>query len=418
MDHSVLFVIGACCVGFIMTWGVGANDLANILSTTLGSKAVTVRQAMLIAIVFEFAGALLGSSGVSNTISNGILHTDVLANTPNILAYGMMAVLLAGSSWMLLASYFGLPVSITNAIVGSLVGFGAVVLGMHAIVWPHVRAIAISWLISPFLAGVAAYLLFRSVQRTILMTVNPLENAQRYLPLYFFLVGIVLAFMTVLKAIKHFEFAALTFWESCLVVIATSFFITGIGLWLSRRISLEPDATGHDRFAAVERLFSLLMAFTACAMVFAHGSNDVAVAVGPIAAIINIAQSNDHIIHGGHLPFEIILLGICGVLTGLFMYGRKVIETVGRGITTLTPSRAFAATLSAAATVIVSTSIGIPVSATQTLVGGVLGVGLARGIGALNLYVVRNILLSWLITIPAASVLAILFYYLLVNVFK
>lgn len=409
MDHSLIYIVGACLIGFIMSWGVGANDLANVMSTTMGSKAVTVRQAMLIAIIFELAGAILGSSDVSNTLRNGIINTAVFANTPIILIYGMLSVLLAGTTWMLFASYFGLPVSITNAIVGSLVGFGSVVLGIHAIHWDQVRWIAISWVLSPLLAGITAYLLFRSIQRLILIRIDPVRQAQRYLPLYLFAVGVVLSYMTVLKGIKHAKII-LTSWENFLVVIVTSIVVVIAGMFLSKRIDVNSIITSRDKFAAVEKIFSLLMAFTACAMVFAHGSNDVAVAVGPMAAVVNLVNNHGQL--SLPTPLWIVLVGVFGVLLGLFMYGRKVIETVGNSITALTPSRAFAATLAAATVIIVSTSSGIPVSATQTLVGGVLGVGFARGIGALNLNIVRNILLSWLITIPAASLLAIAYFYL------
>lgn len=412
MDHNLLLTLLACGIGFLMTWGVGANDLANVMSTTMGSKAITVRQAMLIAVVFEFAGAILGSGNVSNTIRSSIINTQVLTNAPEILAYGMLAVLFAGSVWMLVASYLGLPVSITNAIVGGLVGFGAVVLGMKAIHWGQVGWIAFSWVASPSLAGIAAYMLFRNMQRLILATVNPLENARRYIPIYFFLVGIVLAFMTVLKGMKHVGIVLHPL-TSCLVVLVIALLLAVFGSLVSYRFAKRHEVMGrHERFAAVEKLFSVLMAFTACAMVFAHGSNDVAIAVGPMATVISIAHDGG-LHHTNVLPLWIVLIGCFGVVTGLFMYGRKVIETVGEGITTLTPSRAFAATFAAAATVIVSTSTGIPVSATQTLVGGVLGVGLARGIAALNMSVIRNIFLSWLITIPAASILAIMFFYIL-----
>lgn len=414
MDHGTLIILLAGLIGFVMLWSVGANDLANVMSTTMGSKAVTVQQAMIIAIVFEFAGAILGGTGVTNTIRGGIIDTSTFLHAPDLLMHGMLAVLLAGTIWMLIASFLGLPVSITNAIVGGLVGFGAIVLGIHAIHWLQVRWIIVSWIISPLSAGFIAYFLFRSLQRIILTAIDPVRNAQRYTPLYFFLVGIVLAFMVVLKGIKHagIVFSVADEW---LVVLGTALVIAGLGFIITRQVDLSPDPTGRDRFAPVERLFGWLMAFTACAMVFAHGSNDVAIAIGPVIAIITIVQGDSHIISVLSSPTSITALGCLCVVIGLLMYGRKVIATVGSGITALTPSRAFAATLAAAATVIASTTTGIPVSATQTLVGAVLGVGLARGIGALNLNVVRNILLSWLITIPATSLLAILFFYFFQN---
>jgi PiT family inorganic phosphate transporter len=414
MDNAILIMIVAGIVGFIMLWSVGANDLANIMSTTMGSKAVTVRQAMIIAIVFEFAGAILGGSGVTNTIRSGIIDTNVLAHDPTLFIHGMLAVLLAGTAWMLLASYWGLPVSITNAIVGGLVGFGLIVLGVHAIYWAQVRWIALSWILSPLSAGIIAYILFRSLQRTILTAVNPLRNAQRYMPIYFFLVGIVLAFMVVLKGIAHTGII-LSIQDQGLVVLGTAVIIACLGFTITQQINLAPDPGGRDRFAPVEKLFAWLMAFTACAMVFAHGSNDVAIAIGPIVGIMKLLKTSNPSLNGLPLSNAVVVLGCVSVVIGLLMYGRKVIATVGSGITSLTPSRAFAATISAATVVVISTSIGIPLSATQTLVGAVLGVGLARGIGALNITVVRNILLSWVITIPVTSLLAIVFFYLLQN---
>jgi PiT family inorganic phosphate transporter len=408
-------MLAACAISFVMLWSVGANDLANIMSTTMGSKAVTVRQAMLIAIVFEFAGAILGGDGVTNTLRDGIIAPGVFDHAPLLVMHGMLAVLLAGTVWMLLASCLGLPISITNAIVGGLVGFGALALGTHAVQWTQVRWIALSWLTSPLLAGVVAYLLFRSLQNTILTTVDPLRNARRYVPIYFFLVGMVLAFMVALKGIKHLNII-LSAQDAWWIVLGTGMAVALTGWGICQRVSATSLSSGRDRFAPVERLFSWLMAFTACAMVFAHGSNDVAIAIGPLIAIISAASDSHYTMQFLWSPTGIMAVGCASVIVGLLMYGRKVIATVGSGITTLTPSRAFAATLAAASTVIVSTSIGIPVSATQTLVGAVLGVGLARGIGALNLHVVRNILLSWLITIPATSLLAVVFFYFFQNI--
>jgi inorganic phosphate transporter, PiT family len=414
MEHSTLIILIAGLFGFIMLWSVGANDLANVMSTTMGSKALTVRQAMIIAVVFEFAGAILGGSGVTTTIRSGIIDTSALTHAPDLLMHGMLAVLLAGTAWMLLASYLGLPVSITNAIVGGLVGFGMIVLGVHAIYWTQVRWIALSWVISPLSAGIIAYILFRSLQRSILTAINPLRNAQRYMPVYFFLIGIVLAFMVVLKGIKHAGILLSTP-DQGLVVLGTAVIIACLGFTITQQINLAPDPTGRDRFAPVEKLFGWLMAFTACAMVFAHGSNDVAIAIGPVVAIMQLLKTNNHVLQDLSVSNTVVVFGCVSVVIGLLMYGRKVIATVGSGITALTPSRAFAATIAAASVVVISTSIGIPVSATQTLVGAVLGVGLARGIGALNITVVRNILLSWIITIPASSLLAIMFFYLLQN---
>lgn len=411
MDHGIIFVLSACCIGLWMTWGVGANDLANIMSTAMGSKAISVRQAMVIAIIFEVTGAFLGGSEVSNTIKTGIINVNQFADQPELLIYGMLSVLLAGALWMTIASYLGMPVSITNAIVGALVGVGAIMLGVHAIHWQTVGYIAISWISSPTIAGVIAYLLFISIRRSILGADNPFVAAKKYIPIYLFLVALVLAMITTMKAVHHFHLR-LGLIKMTGILTATIIVVMIVGLVSMRNAFSTMHIRRHMQFVYIEGMFSVLMALTACAMVFAHGSNDVAIAVGPIAGVISLVNTGN-VHQDGMLLNGIMLFGCFGVVLGLFMYGRKVIETVGSAITTLTPSRAFAATLAAASTVVVSTSTGIPVSATQTLVGAVFGVGLARGIDALNLTVIRNIFMSWIITIPVAAGLATLFFYLL-----
>lgn len=411
MDNGTLFILLACGLGLIMAWGVGANDLANVMSTSIGSRTITTRQALIIGIIFEFAGAFLGGDEVMDTISTGIINIQALEQTPNLIVNGMLAVLFAGATWMLTASYFGLPVSITNAIVGSIVGFGAIVLGTEAIQWTKVGCIAISWVASPALAGIAAYLLFISIQYLILGSETPYQKAKLYIPFYLFLVGTILSFITVINALKHLGIVLSPLINGC---IALGFGLVAmlIGCYFLRKYHLNATALQRTQFAYVEKMFAILMAFTTCAMVFAHGSNDVPITVGPIAAVVNIVEHSGHMAAHEPLPQWLLIMGCLGVITGLLMYGRKVIATVGSKITSLTPSRAFAATLAAATTVVVSTSLGIPVSATQTLVGGVLGVGLARGIGALNLRVIRNIFMSWVITLPVASLLTIVYFHL------
>jgi PiT family inorganic phosphate transporter len=415
LDHGIIFLILACVIGLWMTWGIGANDLANIMSTAMGSKAISVKQAMMIAIVFEVAGAFLGGNEVSDTIRGGIIDTQQFAHMPRLLIYGMLSVLMAGALWINLASYLGMPVSITNAIVGALVGVGAIMLGLHAVHWQKVGYIAISWFSSPTIAGVTAYLLFISIRRWILGVDNPLQAAKKYIPIYLFMVGVVLSLMTTLKALQHFQIH-LGMIKTSAILILSVLIVMAIGFFAMRRIFAKVHLRRHTQFVYIEGMFSVLMAFTACAMVFAHGSNDVAIAVGPIAGIMSLVQTG-HIMRDGMMLNGIMLFGCVGVVLGLFMYGRKVIETVGSAITTLTPSRAFAATLAAASTVVASTSTGIPVSATQTLVGAVFGVGLARGIDALNLTVIRNIFMSWIITIPAAAGFATIFFYFLRAIF-
>jgi PiT family inorganic phosphate transporter len=412
MDYSIIYFAIAIILCFLMTWGVGANDLANVMSTTMGSKAVTVKQAMLIAIVFEFAGAFLGGSGVTETMRDGIINTSQLSDQPLVLIEGMLCVLFACTIWMNLASYLGVPVSITNALVGSMVGFGTMVLGPDAIHWNQVGHIAIGWVTSPIISGITAYALFISIQQTIFVKSNPLVKAKLYIPIYLFLIGSILSFITVFKGLNHFNIH-LNFKQDLAVTLATSIAITIIGMIFIKRIPEHHKIRRRERFIQVEKYFAVLMAMTACAMAFAHGSNDVSLAVGPLTIVHSLVMHSPQAFDANNYPAWITLFGVVGVITGLLMYGRKVIETVGSAITALTPSRAFAATLSAATTVVVATSTGIPVSATQTLVGAVLGVGLARGIGALNLIVIRNIFMSWVLTLPAASILTIVSYKLL-----
>lgn len=410
---SSIFLMGlAIALCFFMTWGVGANDLANVMSTTMGSKAITVKQAMLVAIIFEFAGAFFGGTDVTETMRDGIINTEQLTSSPLILIEGMLGVLMACTIWMNLASYIGVPVSITNALVGSMVGFGSVVLGTDAIHWNQVTHIAIGWVTSPLISGVTAYTLFLSIQQTIFIRINPLEKAEFYIPIYLFLVGAILSFITVFKGLNHYQIE-LTWKQDIIVMLLSSIVITLLGLFFIRRIPPTSDIKRRDRFEHVEKYFAVLMAMTACAMVFAHGSNDVALAVGPLTIVHSLVVQSQQPFGAANYPSWIIVFGCVGVIIGFLMYGRKVIETVGSSITALTPSRAFAATLAAATTVVVATSLGIPVSATQTLVGAVLGVGLARGIGALNLLVIRNIFTSWILTLPVASILTILSYKLL-----
>lgn len=404
MTHSFLFFIGIIFC-FFMTWGVGANDLANVMSTTMGSKAITVRQAIIIAIVFEFAGAFLGGDGVTETMRDGIINTSQLVHEPLILIEGMLSILIACTIWMNLASFLGVPVSITNALVGSMVGFGTLVLGSDAIHWKQVSHIAIGWVTSPIISGSAAYLLFLSIQQTIFMQGDPLIRAKRFIPCYLFLVGMILSYITLFKGLNHFNIH-LSLFNNIIAMFCSASLLTFIGFLIIRHIPEHNLSKRRDRFNQVEKYFAVLMGLTACAMVFAHGANDVSLAVGPLTVIHSLV-SNGHNFSATNYPDWIILLGCLGVLSGFLVYGRRVIETVGSSITALTPSRAFAATLAAATTVVVATSTGIPVSATQTLVGAVLGVGLARGIGALNLIVIRNIFMSWILTLPVASLLTI-----------
>ena len=399
-----------------MAWGVGANDVANAMGTSVGSKAITIKQAILIAVVFEFLGAWLAGGEVTNTIRKGIIDPELLQDDPQLLVYGMLAALLAAGTWLLAASMKGWPVSTTHSIVGAIVGFAVAGLGPATVDWGAVGTIAASWVVSPLLAGTIGFVLFKSVHHLIFEDANPFTAAKRYVPGYVFLVGFIVAMVTLTKGLSHVGLD-LTFNQSLLLSILLGLVIMGIGLILQRRIKFEHNTNDHFGYANVERVFGVLMIFTACAMAFAHGSNDVANAVGPLAAVISVVQTGGEIGGSALVPWWVLVLGGSGIVVGLVTYGHKVIATVGTGITELTPSRGFAATLAAATTVVLASGTGLPISTTHTLVGAILGVGLARGMAALNLRVIGTIAASWLITLPAGAGLAILFFFMFKGMF-
>ena len=414
-EYGAILVLLAACFGFFMAWGVGANDVANAMGTSVGSKALTVKQAICIAMVFEFAGAYLAGGEVTSTIRKGIVDSAIFMDRPEDLVFGMLSALLAAGIWLMIASFMGWPVSTTHSIVGAIVGFAAVGVSMDAVNWGKVGTIVASWVVSPVMAGTISFALFRSVQHLILQQDDPFTRAKRFIPIYMFFVGFLIAMVTLLKGLKHvFDDAgmSLSFFDSTLIATVVGILVALLGGYLLTKIKRDISLEVDNRFANVERVFAVLMIFTACSMAFAHGSNDVANAVGPLAAVVSIVNSGGNISAKAIMPDWILLLGGAGIVVGLATYGFKVMGTIGRKITELTPSRGFAAELGAAATVVIASGTGLPISTTHTLVGAVLGVGLARGIGALNLQVVGSIFLSWLVTLPAGAGLCIVFFYM------
>jgi PiT family inorganic phosphate transporter len=416
MEYGIIFIILAGTFGFFMAWGVGANDVANAMATSVGSKAITIKQAIIIATVFEFAGAYLAGGEVTATIRKGIIDAQLLADTPELLVYGMLASLLAAGIWLLIASRAGWPVSTTHSIVGAIVGFAAVGIGIDAVHWGKVGFIVASWIISPLLAGVIAFAIFMSVQNLVINTDDPFKNAKKYVPMYIFLVGFIIALVTLFKGLKHVGLHV-ELMDSYLIAVAFGVFISLLGKFYINKLKFDPGADKDFHFTNVEKIFGILMMITACAMAFAHGSNDVANAVGPLAAVVSIVQNDGNIGQKSAMAPWILILGGAGIVAGLVMYGHKVIATVGNKITELTPSRGFAATLAAASTVVIASSTGLPISTTHTLVGAVLGVGLARGIAALNLNVIKTIFVSWIVTLPAGAIMSIFFFFTLKGIF-
>ena len=417
LQHGETFTLLACVFGFFMAWGVGANDVANAMGTSVGSRAITLKQAIIIAILFEFAGAYLAGGAVTATIRKGIIEPSILTGSPELLIYGMLASLLAAGCWLLIATHYGWPVSTTHSIVGAIVGFAAVGISVDSVAWSKVGSIVASWVVSPVTAGVIGFALFRSVQRLVLDTEDPFRNAKRYVPMYIFLVGFIVAMVTFTKGLKHVGLD-LSWGQSALISVVIAFIAMIVGVLMLKGVKQDVQADKEYHFSSVEKVFGVLMLFTACAMAFAHGSNDVANAVGPLAAVVGVVASDGGVAQETEMPVWILLLGGAGIVAGLVMYGHKVIATVGTNITELTPSRGFAATLAAAATVVVASGTGLPVSTTHTLVGAVLGVGIARGMAALNLRVVGTIFISWVVTLPAGALLAIMFFFMLKGIFS
>ena len=416
MDQMTIYLILAGVFGLFMAWGIGANDVANAMATSVGSRAITIKQAVILAAIFEFAGAYLAGGEVTKTIRKGIVEADAFAGDPNLLIWGMLAALLAAGTWLAIASRKGWPVSTTHSIVGAVVGFAAVGVGVDAVNWAKVGTIVLSWVVSPLLAGTLAFMIFRSIQKLILNTPNPVESAIKYGPIYLFMVGFILALVTIKKGLKHvgLEIGAD---EAFLYAVALGVVVALVGSILIRRVKSDPSADKNFHFANVEKIFGVMMIFTASAMAFAHGSNDVANAVGPMAAVISTAQTG-MIASEAALPGWVLLVGGIGIVVGLATYGYKVIATVGKKITELTPSRGFAAEIAAASTVVLASFTGIPISTTHTLVGAILGVGFARGIAAIDLRVVSNIFMSWVITLPAGALLSIFFFFTFKGMFS
>ena len=414
--YGTVLLVLAVIFGFYMTWGIGANDVANAMGTSVGSGAVTVKQAIIIAAIFEFAGAFIAGGNVTSTIRKGIVDPSGLVDSPETLVFGMLAALLAAAVWLMIASSRGWPVSTTHSIVGALVGFAVAGIGIDAVQWSKIGLIAASWIISPALGGFLAYLLMMSIRKVILNTDHPFDSAKRWGPAYVFLVGFIISLVTMFKGLKHLKLE-LSVAQSFVAAIVFGLFVALIGWILIRKVEVDKEADRDYLFASVEKIFVPMMIFTACAMAFAHGSNDVANGIGPLAAVASIILSGGEVAQKAALPLWILVLGGTGIVIGLATMGYKVMQTIGTRITQLTPSRGFCATLAAAATVVLASRTGLPVSTTHIAVGAVIGVGLARGVGAIDLRVIGGIVVSWVVTLPVGGILAALFFFTLKGMF-
>jgi len=472
MELESILRIVVLAIGFYMAWNIGANDVSNAMGTSVGSGALTIRRAVLLAAIFEFSGAFLVGSNVSETMQRGLIDTSLFLTDPTTLILGMCGALLGTGVWLQIASYFGWPVSTTHAIVGSILGFGALVGGVDAIRWGEVSSIAISWVVSPLASGIISYLIFSVLQRKILYAMSPVDATRRLMPL---LMAIVFGTFTLSLVFNGLENLKLN--VSFPAALGLSFLVAAIVLLLAflyfrkkapeqvacnintppphalislnkatkhlQRVQVSTYNNTHDKvekilqqvealsatirqesrfdartsdFQIVEKMFVWLQVLSACFVAFAHGANDVANAVGPVAAVLDIIK-NGAISETSIVPLWLLGLGGIGIVVGLATWGWRVIETVGKKITELTPTRGFCAEFGAATTILLASKLGLPISTTHCLVGAVLGVGLARGIRAINLNILKEIVLSWVITLPTSALMSILFYYVLKTIF-
>ena len=415
MDLTTFLMVLAVSACIYMACNIGANDVANAMGTSVGSGSLTFRQAIYVAAVAEFAGAFLVGGHVSDTIRKGMLDPTIFSETPFILVYGMIAALLSAALWLNIASYLGWPVSTTHSIVGAVVGFGVMAGGVDAINWGKVWSVVMSWVVSPVMGGLVAFILFRFLTNQVFRRRNPLLYAKRILPYMIFLVCVILANAMFYKGLKnlHLDFSYPEAMMYAVIFGAAGFVLSKP---LAAKIPDVPKKEIHKQLEATENIFKYLQITTAFYIAFAHGSNDVANAVGPLAAVVSVLKSGTVAMKVA-MPTWILALGGGFIVLGLLVWGRRVMETIGKKITEITPSRGFCATFAAATVVLICSKMGLPVSTTHTLVGSVIGVGLARGLPTLNLGIVKEIVMSWMATVPFTALLSAILFKVMILTF-
>lgn len=413
MPELSLFVICGLAAGMYMAWTIGANDVANAMGTSVGSKALTLGMAILVAAVFEFSGAFFAGSHVADTIKQNVVNLGAFARKPHAIAIGMLSALVAAAAWLHIATWRGWPVSTTHSIVGAVAGFGLFVGGIGAVRWSVIGQIVASWLISPLLGGLMAWVLFSIVRRLVFKARHPVLRARIVTPVIVASVAFVLTLSMTYKGLKNLSLS-LPIGQAlgCSLLVGLVAYLVGVVLF--RRWEM-PLGSFETEVRVVERQFRYLQIVTACYVAFAHGSNDAANAVGPMAAVLNSAQ-NLPLAAKVEIPAWVMALGGFGIVLGLATYGYKVIYTIGSKITELTPSRGFAMEFATASIVLLGSKLGLPVSTTHILIGAVIGVGVARGMAALNTRVIIQIVWSWIITVPVAALLSAGIYAVLIHV--
>jgi len=406
--EPTVFIIAAGIVGFYMAWNIGANDVANSMGTSVGSGVITVNRAVFLAAILGILGAILVGTHVTQTVSKGIVNPDAFSGDPELFMYGMFAAVLAAGIWITVATHLKLPASTTHSIIGAVIGFGFISAGVSVINFSKLAAIVLSWMISPFAGALIAFLLFTIIKRLVLDADNPFKAAKTVFPFIVSFVFIVLTSAVLYKCL-HCDLLGL----GILAAIALIGISAGILSRFLLRFYHKPEM---DHYYPVENLFGYLQILSACCVAFAHGANDVANAVGPVAAIFHIAGELSNGVTSGifqqtvEVPLWILAFGGIGIACGIATWGYKVMSTIGQRITDITPTRGFAAEFGTAATVLTCSLLGLPISTSHTIVGAVIGVGFARGMTALNFNIIRNIIFCWLLTIPAAALLTMLIY--------
>jgi len=404
LDPTLLFIAGgAAAIGFYMAWSIGANDVANSMATAVGAKAITFKQAVLIAGILNFAGAILLGPHVAGTIKGGIVKGSIIAD-PHTLLLGFVASLLAAALWVTLSTWRELPISTTHSVVGALIGFGIIAGGVSSIDWSVMGKVASSWILSPVVGCIIAFFVFKVIVKTIFAKDEPVKAAKIVGPLA---IGVT-AFLIVSSLFLKTKLSEMSGVSDLPQVLLISTVISAIACIIAMVLLRNVEARSVEDYATVEGIFRKLQIVTSCYVAFSHGANDVANAIAPVAAIIPLANGEMSLTAG--IPPELLALGGIGIAFGCMTWGRRVMKTVGGRITSLTNTRGFSVDFAAATTVLVASKLGLPISTSHTVVGAVIGVGLARGLEAIDLSVIKKIVVSWLLTVPiAAATSAVIF---------
>ncbi|MDZ8096008.1 MAG: anion permease [Nostoc sp. DedQUE05] len=404
---TLLFV---ALLAFYVAWNLGANDVANAMGTSVGSKAVTLKQALIIAGVLEFTGAVLFGHEVTETLATKIANPALFAATPQIFVIGMVTVLISCGVWLQIATSRGLPVSSSHAVVGAIAGFSWVALGVNAIDWSSIGLITIGWILTPLISGAIAALFYSQIKHWILDRPNQVVQLQEWIPwLSTLLLGVfgVIVLPSLTEPLTNFVIEQVGFTIPAYDIPLLTGAIAAVGLTIiSWRQLGDLGDKGEILPNPVERLFGRFQLLSACFVAFAHGSNDVGNAIAPLAAIVYINRTGSVPTDGITIPLWILILGGAGIVGGLAVWGKKVIATIGENIIALQPSSGFCAELATATTILIASRLGLPVSTSHALVGGVVGIGLVQNLKSIKFETLKGIAAAWLITIPVSATLS------------